>query len=92
MAGERCYQIGFSLADAIDQPCWDRHGTGPQDEPITRRLDSCADQGKVVEEFTSGIRISSSAPGSTPPSMASGIGRVGPTGDGRVVRPSPSVR
>jgi hypothetical protein len=69
MAGERCYQIGFSLADAIDQPCWDRHVPGTQDEPITRRLDSCADQGKVVEEFTSGAHISSSAPGNTSPSM-----------------------
>src|SRR5262249_26021074 len=92
MAGERCNQIGFGLADAVDELSRDRSGTSPQNEPVTGGFDRCTDHGKIVEQFASGIHISASAPGGTAPSTASGIGPIRLAGDGRVVPPSPSVR
>ena len=43
------YEISFGRSDTVYEGGWDRGRTGTQNEPVTRRLKSCADHGKIVE-------------------------------------------
>jgi len=89
--GERCYQIGFGLADAMDERCWDRGATGAQNEPVACRLECRADNSEVIEQIVSDIHISASVPGGTSPSGTSGIGPIGLIGGTEAASSGPSV-
>src|SRR5262249_47439000 len=99
MAGERCYQIGFGLADAIDELSRDRSETSPQNEPVTGGVHPFPPHRKNVGAGAGGPPIFAPPPTAAPPttasgpapSTASGIGPIGLAGDGRAVPPSPSI-
>src|SRR5262249_48139171 len=88
---ERCYQIGFGLANAINERGGNRGGTGAQNEPVTDGVDRGTDHGKIVEQLAGGIHISVSEPGGTVPSMASGVGPIGLIGGSGVASSGLSV-
>jgi hypothetical protein len=91
VTGKRCYQIGFGLADAMDERCRDRGATGAQNEPVTCRLECRADNGEIIEQIVSDIHISASVPGGTSPSGTSGIGPIGLIGVTIAAPSGPSV-